>query len=79
MIFKTENDLVFNRKTGELIFELNKLPKEIQLSKGEYVHDVKKFVLSHVAYINNYGKSKVSLPYLDRLINLQKLLDELSV
>lgn len=76
MIFKIENDLVFNKKTGELLFELDKIPKEIKLSPSEYIHDVKKFILSHVSYINNYKKSKVSLPYLDRLINLQKILDE---
>lgn len=69
-----ENDLIIDSDNGELYFDLNNLPKSIQLNKCTFIADCRKFIESHFAYVNTYSKSDVRLPYLNRLIELKNKL-----
>lgn len=69
-----ENDLIIDSDSGELYFDLNNLPKSIQLNQCTFISDCKKFIESHFAYVNTYSKSDVRLPYLNRLIELKNKL-----
>lgn len=69
-----ENDIIIDSDTGELFFDLNNLPKTIQLNQCTFISDCKKFVESHFSYITNYQKTNIKTPYLNRLIELKNLL-----
>jgi hypothetical protein len=69
-----ENDIIIDSDTGEIFFDLNNLPKSIQLNQCTFINDCRKFVESHLAYVNTYKKSNIKIPYLNRLIELKNLL-----
>jgi len=71
-----ENDLIIDSDSGELYFDLNNLPKSIQLNQCTFISDVKKFVISHFQFVNTYMGTDLALPYFDRLIELQKIIYE---
>ena len=61
-------------KELETYFNSIDLPKEIRLTKQEYITDVSKFIRSHITiYKANEGKRKFK-PYLDRLESLKQIL-----
>ena len=50
------------------------LSSPIQLSKGEVIMDVKKFIASHIKFLENNSGNITFMPYFDRLVKLNKLL-----
>lgn len=49
-------------------FDINTLSADaIELSKGEYIIDEKKFVASHTAIVEGSLPDKLKKPYIDRL------------
>ena len=69
-----ENDFIIDLETGELFFDLNNLPKSIQLNQCTFINDCRKFVESHFSYVINSQKESIKKPYLNRLIELKNLL-----
>lgn len=69
-----ENDIIIDSDTGEIFFDLNSLPKSIQLNKSTFINNCRQFIESHLAYVNTYKKSNIKIPYLNRLIELKNLL-----
>lgn len=69
-----QDQFIIDSETGELYFNLNNLPKEIYLNKATLITDCRKFIESHLAFINTYEKTGIKVPYLDRLIQLKNLL-----
>ena len=69
-----ENDLIIDSDSGELYFDLNNLPKSIQLNQCTFISDCRMFIESHFAYINTYSKNSIKLSYLNRLIELKNKL-----
>jgi hypothetical protein len=69
-----ENDLIIDSDSGELYFNLNNLPKSIQLNQCTFISDCRKFIESHFEYIKTYSKIKIKNPYLSRLIELKNKL-----
>ncbi len=69
-----ENNLIIDSDSGEVFFNLNNLPKQIQLNQCTFINDCKKFVESHIAYVNTYSQNNIKIPYLNRLIELKNLL-----
>ena len=69
-----ENDLIIDSDSGELYFDLNNLPKSIQLNQCTFISDCRKFIESHFAYVDTYSKNDIKLPYLNRLIELKNKL-----
>ena len=69
-----ENNFIIDLESGELYFDLNNLPKSIQLNKWTFIHNCRLFIESHFNYINTYQKSEIKTPYLNRLIELKNLL-----
>jgi hypothetical protein len=52
-----ENDIIIDSDTGEMFFDLNSLPKSIQLNKSTFINNCRQFIESHLAYVNTYKKS----------------------
>ena len=69
-----ENDFIIDSDTGEVFFDLNNLPKSIQLNQCTFINNCRKFIESHLSYINTYQKTNIKTPYLNRLIELKNLL-----
>lgn len=69
-----QDQFIIDSDSGELYFDLNNLPKSIQLDHCTFISDCKKFVESHFAYITTYAKTDIKTPYLNRLIQLKNIL-----
>jgi hypothetical protein len=69
-----ENDIIIDSDTGEIFFDLNNLPKSIQLNQCTFINDCRKFVESHLSYIKTYEKTNIKTPFVNRLIELKNLL-----
>jgi len=74
MMFTQKDNLIIDINTGEIYFNINELPKSIQLNQCTFISDVKKFVQSHIAYCNTYFKNNIHIPYLNRLNELKNIL-----
>lgn len=59
----------------ETYFNSVELPKEMRVSNFEYIHDVKKFVESHLSYLKHNPGNKLFEPYYNRLIELKNKLE----
>jgi len=73
-MFIQKDNLIIEINTGEVYFNLNELPKNIQLNNCTKINDVKKFIESHVNYCNTYISNNIYKPYLDRLNELKNIL-----
>lgn len=58
----------------EQFFNSIDLPKEIRLSKWEYITNVPVFIESHLGYLKNNSGNIHFLPYYERLIELKEIL-----
>ena len=76
MKFIEKDNRIVYLETGEIIFNLNEIPKTIRLNKCSFISDVKRFIISHINSVNTYGFNKVGLAYFDRLIELENLINE---
>lgn len=67
--------------TGEWTEEINELeaklidlPKQVKLNDHTTITDVKVFVETHLKIVKNYNGNKTYQPYLDRLVELRKVI-----
>ena len=52
------------------------IPESIMIDVGSTITDIPKFIKSHIKYLDNNPGKLVYLPYYDRLVLLNKLIDD---
>lgn len=64
----------WTEQINELEEKLIDLPNQVKLNDHTTLTNVKSFVESHLAVVRNYNGNKTYQPYLDRLVELKKVI-----